>query len=433
MTSKRQENVNGLYPASRVLSAVLLGGIISGCQASSNDGSADDEGDPGWSDKFLPDAPLELLCPEDGVVLSGSCGNGEEDPGETCFSRGATAPMLGLRGIVAADLDANGGEELIAFTEKSITIYWELAQNGFAVATEWVNPSNSYVARVGVADVDGDGFPEIVATRLGPPVEIFALDASPGEDVEQTDLIQVPDVDGRADVLEVADFSSDGYADAVVSAWDEDARESVLITVFGSADGMDPTYDSKELSVRPKLDRVAVGDVASGDGPELIVLDEEQRRLLAYSWSGAEPTTATLDTESYPQVIAVFDANGDGNVDVALGGRGTIEYWAGNGAGAFEKLGAEGVGLFTDRYMMRSGTFARGEQSILHLQTKETGEISTVLSVAAIVDGVPSIATCYGYEEHRTFSLTSFDTNGDGIDDPILATVNGIVVYESTR
>jgi hypothetical protein len=239
--------------------------------------------------------------------------------------------------IVIADIDGDGKPDLIAgnISGDSIAIYRNISTNGspltaasFAPPVYLATPSGAnspyYVA---VADVDGDGKLDIIASDYDANlVSIYRNISTPGN-INSNSFAPRVDFATGSDPTGVAvrDIDGDGRPDLLVANYG-DGTVSILRNT-GVAGSLTTN------SFAPKVDiatgsgciSVAAGDI-DGDGwPDVVassVISSTVSLLRNISSPGSIAFAPKIDfaTANYPQYLTLVDLDGDGKLDVAVAG-----------------------------------------------------------------------------------------------------------------
>ena len=210
---------------------------------------------------------------------------------------------------------------------------------------------------VKIADVNGDGKPDLVAASQYSSTDYNDADGAVsvllgnGKGGFATAVIY--DSGGKvADSVAVADVNRDGKPDLVVSNWcmsPTDCTSGNAGVLLGNGNGtFEPAvaYETGGQYSSP----VAIADL-NGDGKlDLVVANEDSIGVLLGNGDGtfeaASVTATPPEADSGDGSLAIADFNGDGRLDVASGAAGVLLL--GNGDGTLEPavpLGAAGSGL----------------------------------------------------------------------------------------
>jgi hypothetical protein len=265
---------------------------------------------------------------------------------------------------------------------------------------------------VTLGDVNGDGKPDL-AIANGNYDNKFSVGVLLGNgngmfQWEQTFAVGKPvslalgDVngDGKPDLAVAIDFSpySDGNFGAV----------SVLL---GNGDGRYQAQQTFAAGIHPSS--VTIGDM-NGDGKSDLAVANGHNldffntvSVLLGNGDGKFQTQQTFDTDPFPRSLKLADANGDGNLDLAVANAdGTVGVLLGNGNGAFQAQQTFAAGN-SPRSLTLGDVNGDGK---LDLAVANNSEVSVLLGNG---NGT--------FQSRQTFaagnsphSLTLGDVNGDG-------------------
>lgn len=232
--------------------------------------------------------------------------------------------------FIAGDMDGDGCDDLVAFRAFEEMAYetalWTGSEDGFESAGTRANADEGVVA-----DVDGDGYGDLVVREVGATVEDGA--SGPGEvtvypggpdgpaeepaarvGMDQAGLSQKGvDGDELGTVLEAGDVDGDGYAD-------------VAAAVNRPAGGGKPPVDEGDVVVLP-----GGPDGLTGEGACLLRPEEADQ----YPQASPPPEDEYWDPyEEFPRtLLRLVDTDGDGTDDVVAGRsssvKGTVDAPAG--------------------------------------------------------------------------------------------------------
>jgi FG-GAP-like repeat len=268
-----------------------------------------------------------------------------------------------IRSIAAGDLNLDGIFEILAVKTSGgpVTVAWDI---GGKVVSGWPQANceecydyGGYNQNIGVADLDGDGFPEVVSTydrsRLGimygdgtpyPANEMFSgpwASSIPsfhdinlaiqgwGEDMmDRDEFTDSPPV--------FADIDGDGQLELVIYSDHERAGEYIIQgnclwvlnpdmtrvagfeTPICSGEPLFTTYENNIVQVAPSP---AVGNLSGDSRPEIIVPSYDGQ-MRCYSPDGDLLWSYIFDDDGSPFIgasgAAIGDLNGDGNPEVVF-------------------------------------------------------------------------------------------------------------------
>ncbi|HLJ48609.1 MAG TPA: FG-GAP-like repeat-containing protein [Bryobacteraceae bacterium] len=191
------------------------------------------------------------------------------------------------------------------------------------------------------ADLNGDGILDEIVSNLDTEIDI-----SLGN--EDGSLQSPVSYDLRTEVssIAVADVNGDGKPDVIVTGFGD--TTSYVSVLLGNGDGT--LQAPVNLSVGTFPQSVAIGDF-NGDGkPDLAVAADDALYLLLGNGNGTFHAPVSLLSGTGLSVIAA-DFNGDGKLDLALGqfaqasGKGTVAVLMGNGNGTFQNPQSTDAGV----------------------------------------------------------------------------------------
>jgi len=217
--------------------------------------------------------------------------------------------------------------------------------DGTFQATQAYDTGGTYTDSVVVADVNGDGKPDIIVTNCAFICDYgFTDDGSVGVLLGNGDgtfqPVQTYDSGGVGPVgVSVSDLNGDGNPDLVVINWYPD-NDPPIAVLLGNGDGtFQPAqkYSSGGSGGRSIL----VADVNADNTPDLILANGTITVLLG-NGDGSFQDPVTYDSGGWG-LVATADINADGKLDLIVGAcgdsscnSGIVGVLLGNGDGTFQ-------------------------------------------------------------------------------------------------
>ncbi|MGV8094191.1 MAG: FG-GAP repeat domain-containing protein [Mangrovibacterium sp.] len=264
--------------------------------------------------------------------------------GENGFSRSRVSylPSLTASGLAVADLDGSGHKDIIvanvgreAFSSVNVSaysapkegqakrvvepeegtsyIYWQEAW-GFSTENRSELPTE-YALDVSVADLNMDGYPDVVFLQAGSPgsVRIF-YGGQGGVDVNKhTDIKALAPVWGTIiRKLLVADLNRDGRPDIFVPSLGD------VSEIFWN--GPDGFNQEKRILIPARNAMAGAAEDLNGNGYNDLVIVNENGPSYVY-WGGADGFSADNRTELPTNIasgVAIADLNNDGFFDIVF-------------------------------------------------------------------------------------------------------------------
>lgn len=230
---------------------------------------------------------------------------------------------------------------------------------------------------VKIADVNRDGIPDIVVAN-----ECANTDCTSGAisvllgngNGTFRQAVNYDSAGQYASSVAVADVNRDGTPDLIASNWcvtSGDCASGTISVLLGNGDGtFQPavTYGTGGQFSSP----VQIADLNKDGKLDLVVANMESIGVLLGNGNGtfqtATVTATPSELDSGDGSLAIGDFNGDGKLDVASGAAGVLLL--GNGDGTFmtmEPLGAAGRGLAVGRFS-RDGKLGLADTGVTVLQ-----------------------------------------------------------------
>jgi len=293
--------------------------------------------------------------------------------------------------IVVANCTSSGGD---CWNDRSDGTVGVLLGNGdgtFQTAVSY-DPGGWRTLAVAVADVNGDGKPDIVVANLGSNNVGVLL--GNGDGTFQTAVTYGSggyNSWGSGQLVAVADVNGDGKPDIVVanncadSACDNGGSVGVLL---GNGDGtFQPAVAFGSGGNGPAA--VAVADV-NGDGkPDLVVTNNSSSTVavLLGNGDGTFQTATTYDSGygGAPLGVAVADVDGDGKPDIVVadfGMSGLLGVLLGNGNGTFQTALSYGSGGYCTDGVVVTDVSGDGKPDIMVMNACNNGSVGVLINTS---------------------------------------------------
>jgi hypothetical protein len=251
-----------------------------------------------------------------GVLLGRSAANGGGFEAAETYSTGA---FSNPQGIAVADVNGDGRPDLLTANTSASTagVLLGQASGGFAAVQTYSTGDNSSPQGIAVADVNGDGRADLVTANTGNSTAGVLLGRASGGFA----AVQ-PYSTGTTSFpygIAVADVNADGRPDLVTANSNTGTAGVLLGRASGGFAAVQP-YSTGSFS-NPYA--IAVADVNSDGRPDLLVADNASstvKGLLGRSVANGGGFTAVqgyaTGENNRPQGIAIADVNGDGRPDL---------------------------------------------------------------------------------------------------------------------
>ena len=246
-------------------------------------------------------------------------GSGTFTQGET-YGLGASA---GPTGIAVGDWDNDGNVDLATTNQNNdtLSIFVGAGDGTFTVSQTYDLPDEGGGGRIQPADLDGDGFLDLVAT-------FSCLILTGAGDGTFTDSGNSP---GSCNQIHVIDTNDDGRLDIVTYTYGGSGQ---FRTFLGQEDGSFVAVDTP----LPNVNNFAPGFIDGDDVIDFGITEFDNWSANAYLGGGDGAVTLgdTLEDPSYYSAIAIpRDVTGDGNADLVVSDfiNDHISVVAGDGAG----------------------------------------------------------------------------------------------------
>jgi hypothetical protein len=386
------------------------------CDGVDNDG--DGEIDEGWPDTDgdgiadcvdsgctvdfpdISDVPINAECGEEGGIIV------PDNPWEIVIQWQWSGPSNNpdLDEVISAPMVANLTDDdgdgdvdeddvpdvVVIASTNSFGGGTVVAIDGGTGQTLWTNPGWDGLSGLALADVDGDGYTDIVGA--GSAGQVRALDHN-GNDLWSTPVGMTT----YAPQATVADLNGDGVVEVIVDRWIVSGVDGTLITTLGEPTGMPYRVP-------------AVGDIDL-DGQQEVILGNR-----VYSMDGTLKWTANL-AGSYGHWVAIVNADEDPEAEIIMIGGGQFGLYEHDGTEILRRNvgssqpGAPCVADFDGDGEVEVGWASTGVFSMVELD-------GTQLWSRSVQDN-SGLAACSGY-----------DFDGDGTYEVLYADETTLWIFE---
>ena len=220
-------------------------------------------------------------------------------------------------GISATDITGNGHLDLVA-ADTDVGLYW-FENDGKGNFTEHVihRRSNEWLERHAIADINGDGRPEIVTIdNINGSVLWFEFSGDPRDSQSWRQRYITKETLPGAYAVAVADFDGDGDLDVAVSSW----RKGNRFTWYENRDGQWIEHLIEDNMGETRT--ICAVDINGNGLTDLLGTASAGNQVVWYENSG-DPVNQPwkkhlIDTSPRPVHGHPVDMDGDGDVDVVM-------------------------------------------------------------------------------------------------------------------
>jgi flagellin-like hook-associated protein FlgL len=316
------------------------------------------------------------------------------------------------------ELDSSGTKALAYAVSGSTTIRFEMLDGEGNLTGETVDFATSLpgaVVNFELGDVTGNGISDLIIYRAN---SVFFYEGKGDGDFEPRTNISTLGAGFGGSALQLADFDGDGIKDIVVGNGGSSVR-----VLQSNGDGTFTTTNPT-LSAGVTGSRIKVGDFNQNGIMDILVMasDSGNGQLLLGNGDGTFTAQATqaFGTGATDHQLEMVDFDGDGVLDIAVGGTGatSVNLFRGNGNGGFDSAGSVAAGYSVNR-------FAFGDLD-------DDGKMDLVISGTGVAASIYTGDGDANFELQKTIAGTAgalnvLDVTGDGIKDVLVSrsTANG--------
>jgi len=339
--------------------------------------------------------------------------------------------------VAVGDFNADGVADLAvanvgsdpSFQDGGVWVLLGNGDGGFQAALNF--GAGSAFVSVAVGDLNGDGVPDLAATKGNSNDVSVLLGNGDGSFQAPRDF----GVGARPFSVAVSDFNGDGVVDLAVA----DSAAIEVSILLGYGDGSFEVTPALRVPVNPVS--VAAGDF-NGDGvPDLAVVNmgtspsyvDGTVSVLLGNGDGRFQEARSFAAGSLPSSVTVGDFNGDGVPDLAVANRGSpprymdsgVSVLLGNGDGSFQTARRFATGSMPSSIAV--GDF-NGDGLPDLAVANDHPSMGTVAVLLGNGDGSFQTARSFGAGSHPS-GVAVGDFNGDGVPDLAVTNLGSYPTY----
>ncbi len=376
----------------------------------------------------------------DGKIDLAVCNYGSNDVsvllnlGAGTFAAALEHEEAGASSVAVGDLDGDGSPDVaVAGVYSGVGVFLNQGKGVFESATDCSTKGNVpySTSSVAIADLDGDGKPDLAAANPDSGIVAVLLNGGKGAFLPAINYWELP----APRAVVAADFDGDGRIDlAETNHLVADPGSGVVEVLFNQ--GKAVFGAPVEYFVGGQQSSLAVADV-NGDGrPDLAFTNRDGNTMsvLINSGKGMFAPPVDFPTGPAPVGLALADVDGDGRPDAVIAAGTEVDVLLNQGKGVFAPLVSYAPRGIVDKPASTPAAVAVGDLDGDGKPDIATGD-NYLEDVAVLVnngDGTFTDQVVVSIGGSGPHAIALADLNGDGLNDLAIANGDGCAVLMNT-